>query len=137
MTKPDAIGRMTAKTRVDHGWRWLDENFPGWQERVNSETLDMRNGFHCICGQVFDRQKHGVWRAYNGFEYAIGNLFEEANGWIRVALKNRKIEPHERAVKVARYLGFLRLSDGCDRVSYEDLKAEWVRRLALWKAETR
>ena len=39
--------------RVRNGARWLDENFPGWVDRIDLETLNLSNGESCICGQVF------------------------------------------------------------------------------------
>jgi hypothetical protein len=48
--------KLTVEERVANGARWLDENFPGWEKRINIKTLDLENGQSCICGQVFKRK---------------------------------------------------------------------------------
>ena len=85
---------LTVKQRVNRGWRWLDENFPGWQERVNIETLSMVSGEDCICGQLFgdamrkansspdNLTKHAGHKFVHGYDYTERTLFTEANSWV-------------------------------------------------------
>ena len=35
------------------GEKWLDENEPGWDQKVSSDDLDMGSWRWCICGQVY------------------------------------------------------------------------------------
>lgn len=37
---------------VSEGAQWMDENRPGWYERINLDELDMRRGDRCILGQI-------------------------------------------------------------------------------------
>lgn len=39
-------------SRVKAGAAWLDDNYPGWHNKVNMFSLDMRTGEDCILGQV-------------------------------------------------------------------------------------
>lgn len=55
--------------RVTAGWDYLDRCVPGWQERVNPETLDLANGCSCICGQVFADDAARTKGVCNGFDY--------------------------------------------------------------------
>lgn len=119
---------LTVEERVDNGWRWLDENFPGWQERVNIFNLYLNEATRCICGQLF-RGKGG----YSGYEYAERHLFAEANSWISAVIPQD--EPY-RELQVRVYLGFWSDHDGeVDPVSWKDLQAEWERRLSAWHVE--
>lgn len=36
---------------VAAGAEWLDENFPGWEWKIDLETLDMANCRECVLGQ--------------------------------------------------------------------------------------
>jgi len=40
------------ESAVDKGEVWLDENIPGWWEKVDLRKLDMSNGCKCVLGQV-------------------------------------------------------------------------------------
>ncbi len=87
-----------ASVRVKRGARWLDENFPGWETRINIETLRLDDGFHCICGQVFeddadkfrlddcDDEENSESPYACGFDYATDELLSQANSWISALL---------------------------------------------------
>src|SRR6476661_1172261 len=57
--------------------RVLDFEIPGWEDRVNTETLDIADCKNCILGQLFaeegqfhvDRYGH----ALTGYQYAVEN----------------------------------------------------------------
>lgn len=99
-----------ARVRVRRGARWLDENFPGWEGRINPETLMLHDGQNCICGQVF---KGEAEKGDDGFGHAF-DLFSEANAWITGIVKLAPVEPESsdpdvvehRAQAVAVALGF-------------------------------
>lgn len=38
--------------RVDRGARFLDEKEPGWWDKIDLETLNMKNCYLCILGQL-------------------------------------------------------------------------------------
>ena len=40
------------RTRVRNGIKWLNKNYPGWRNRINTSGLDMGNCKFCIMGQV-------------------------------------------------------------------------------------
>lgn len=37
---------------VQRGAAFLDEHYPGWRQRINLETLDMRFWDYCVLGQA-------------------------------------------------------------------------------------
>lgn len=51
---------MTTEERAARkGARWLDKNHPGWAQKIDIRTLQMRNGYQCVLGQCFG----GFWAA--------------------------------------------------------------------------
>lgn len=116
------MASMRVPARVANGVRWLDENFPNWDERIDLETLRLWSGFDCICGQVF-REAADKLDVDGGFQYAKTHLFAQANSWIsEIVPKN---DP-ERARNVGYALGFI--SKGRDQISaYDGLQKEWER----------
>jgi hypothetical protein len=121
-----------ARIRVHNGARWLDENFPGWEARVNPKTLLLSDLSSCICGQVFSGYATSTCYIYSsGYIYAYNNLFAEANSWISALVPKDK---YNRAQKVAVALGFSSpdgvLNDDTSRVGFAALEREWKRLLA-------
>jgi hypothetical protein len=45
---------------ASRGAKLLDVRCPGWFERINTETLDMPDGYHCILGQLYAGYWNGV-----------------------------------------------------------------------------
>jgi hypothetical protein len=43
---------LTIEQRVANGVAWLDENVPGWLDRIELPTLDMKSDCRCVIGQV-------------------------------------------------------------------------------------
>ena len=128
---------LTAAERVLNGARWLNENFPGWQDRIDPETLQLNNGEQCICGQVFAEEAlndpaESITESPMGYTWAYDNLFSEANSWISAAVPKGE---YDRAIRVAQYLGFmdgpLEEADWDDWVSFRDLQIEWERYLGF------
>ena len=115
----------TMKERVANGARWLDENFPGWTERIDPATLHLSDGMHCICGQVFAEEVKGVDNL-DGFRYAEKTLLTEANGWIESKYPKGEIQ---RGTDVAMSLGFLTTEQDAydyDEYAYEHLQNVWI-----------
>lgn len=149
------VAESTAEQRVKRGAKWLDENFPGWEGRIDLDTLDVSSGIDCICGQVFadkvdDLQEKDVASVSTGFDVAYMTLFTEANSWIS-ALVGPKLpaseaqllgeepwtpEQRDRRTVLSRGLGFIESTDSSgyvtvegdfnDEVTYEDLTEAWL-----------
>lgn len=144
-TDPEVI-KAAAELRVQRGARWLTENFPGWQDRIDPDTLNLASAEMCICGQVFKTEgraleAEGEWDP-TGYTYAHKNLFSEANSWISAVVKLRARgqgsplkhdEEMERRVRVSIALGFdegsldVRGVDPLDKVplQYSDIEDAW------------
>lgn len=43
---------MSLVSQVQAGAEWLDEHYPGWEDKVDVFTLDMCRGDLCVLGQV-------------------------------------------------------------------------------------
>lgn len=56
------------KLCVKRGAHWMDENHPGWAEKIDFNTLDMSSCALCIIGQAVQDTFHNV-------------AFEGAKGW--------------------------------------------------------
>ena len=117
-----------ARVRVNRGARFLDEVAPGWENRIDLETLKLNDGMHCICGQVFAEEAKSETTddpeaTETGYSWAADHLFAQANAWVtaivRLAPPNGKpnFENHDtywdelttwadRADRVATALGF-------------------------------
>jgi hypothetical protein len=158
--EPDTTIELTIEERVDNGWRWLEENFPGWQDRIDRGTLDLAGSQHCICGQVFADAVEANPRAcgdngISGYWFAYRSFFTEANSWVTALVGQDPTQPvvipesgelsgwthtHEqRAGAVAVSLGFLadgRLDAHTDRHvgAHDALQAEWQYRLDEYDA---
>lgn len=70
-----------AAIRVKRGARFLDEVAPGWDTRIDLDTLRLSDGSACICGQVF-KDKVSDPDMDNGFGWAVDHLFAQANAWV-------------------------------------------------------
>jgi hypothetical protein len=46
--------------RVENGMQLLDRVYPGWEKKVNLETLDIMSCRHCILGQLYGDYDDGV-----------------------------------------------------------------------------
>ena len=51
----------TSAERVARGAAYMDENYPGWERRVDLSILDINNPTSCICGQVVSLGQCGGW----------------------------------------------------------------------------
>jgi len=50
---------MSYASRVNAGAEFLDTLEPGWYDRVDLRTLDIRNTYNCILGQLFKHFAEG------------------------------------------------------------------------------
>lgn len=57
------------RKRATLGASWLDENEPGWRDRIAPADLDMVSCHLCVFGQVFATTKDGSRR--NGYETGL------------------------------------------------------------------
>lgn len=56
---PEAV-----RERVERGAAYLDDADPGWHRRVDSETLELDDGRHCILGQLHGEFRLGLGRSH-------------------------------------------------------------------------
>ncbi len=49
-----------ARERVERGAKLLDAKQPGWREKVDPETLEIRSECGCVLGQVFGEYLEGL-----------------------------------------------------------------------------
>lgn len=60
----------TIAERVQAGVEFLNEKMPGWEKKINLDTLDLADGRHCILGQIFAAYAKTGRSGYNyGCEY--------------------------------------------------------------------
>jgi hypothetical protein len=109
---------ISVQQRVRNGARWLDENFPGWMDRINLDTLALDDANTCICGQVFNEDAKEWNNDMKGFGYwyAEKTLFSEANAWILGSVPKRDDGTYDprRANLVSQFLGFNTIGNECD-----------------------
>jgi hypothetical protein len=67
---------MSVEARVLRGAELLDEQYPGWIDKINLGTLNLRSGDNCVLGQVYkpDGISEGQWhfssaRGYNALGF--------------------------------------------------------------------
>ena len=53
---------MTVENRVAKGARFLDLQYPGWFEKINPETLELRGSNSCILGKCYGDYATGLRR---------------------------------------------------------------------------
>jgi len=70
----------TVRPCVQKGAAWLDENHPGWAQKIAPSKLDISSSSLCICGQVFgdySQRPDGAMESENlGFSLPDLDLFE-------------------------------------------------------------
>ncbi len=60
--------------RVKRGLAWLEETHgPGWEDKIDLATLNLRDGSACVLGQVYAGQGEPD---ENGFTYGLELLYE-------------------------------------------------------------
>ena len=76
------------RERVQTGANWLDASFPGWEYRIDINTLNLMDGVKCVCGQVFANESNEVngYHYVSGYDYAWDNLFTEGDAWIQAVI---------------------------------------------------
>lgn len=61
-----------ARLAVKRGAYWLDENYPGWENRLELDTLFMNDCHLCVIGQVvgnyFETIAGEEWAIEHGFD---------------------------------------------------------------------
>ena len=86
---------------------------------MDLDTLDLINGYKCICGQVFKENASG-WVDFNGYDLcSTEHFFAQANSWISALVKG----DNDRAEHVAYVLVFNIEGNR----PYTGLQKEWTR----------
>lgn len=57
------IGPENARDRVQRGAEYLDRMDPDWYRRVDSTTLELADGRHCVLGQLHGEFRLGLGRS--------------------------------------------------------------------------
>lgn len=74
--------------RVTRGAEALDEHWPGWELKIDTETLDLGHDMLCILGQVFSGFAQGLY--IMGMSHAVaaerGFLIDDDEWYPRRAL---------------------------------------------------
>lgn len=108
---PEVEGRSYAE-RAAAGAALLDQECPGWERRVDLETLDLGSIYCCILGQVFDSEVDNGW---NVGTHALGI------GWDQMGPSRR----------VQEYFGF--------EMTYDEYTQDYARALSglenAWSSE--
>ena len=47
---------------VARGIKWLDVKIPGWRDKINPESLNLRYPCDCVLGQIDDDFYASVWK---------------------------------------------------------------------------
>ena len=63
-----------AKERVTKGHQWLDQNYPGWKEKIDLDTLELSSCLNCVLGQLYGHFDNSPF-AEDGPEYLHGKEF--------------------------------------------------------------
>jgi hypothetical protein len=67
---------LTITDRVSAGAAWLDEHRPDWWQRIDLDTLDLREPCYCVLGQEYaaevDLDGHGL--CCNGYQLAVARM---------------------------------------------------------------
>ena len=151
MTSSAVSVSRVADMRAKRGARWLDENVPGWEKRINLRTLRLADGESCICGQVFKKKavaeaKKTGRRFASGYSYAADHLFEQANSWVTSIVPKDDDLDGIRGEGVAVALGFdsgsledylsssIRFKSDRVFVNFSDLQTAWVKLVGQRKA---
>lgn len=69
-----------AKLAVKHGIDWLDENHPGWVNKIDLNTLYMSDCGNCVIGQAVGEYRTSIDKA-SGTSYAGFGTNKEATIW--------------------------------------------------------
>lgn len=62
------------KARVEKGAGLLDQERPGWIDRLDLDHLNLSNPFYCVLGQEFSADSRTLYDS--GYELALYELFE-------------------------------------------------------------
>lgn len=68
---------MKTRTTIARGVALLDTVMPGWEKRVDLDTLDVSSPCNCICGQIVSRRVKPYHRFTKGLQ-ALGLTSWEA-----------------------------------------------------------
>lgn len=92
MSKREVLRKMYGPA-VANGIKYLDEKYPGWLEKVDTDKLDMGFPQLCICGQVGVVEGEMDMSGKHGF-FANDNCFDDAfevNGIKKYSDQNKKV----------------------------------------------
>lgn len=118
---------MTPAERVARGVAFLDRTQPGWWDRINLLTFDIRRPCACVLGQVFAPADDYGWED-EGWEQGCSLLWHEAPP----GYTQRRSLVEEHGFDRLNFDGDLKAGDA----DYRALQAEWSRIIAERQAVT-
>ena len=68
---------LTIAQRVQNGIKLLDTAMPGWIDKVDVSTLNMRNPEFCLLGQITGRVGSSYWRSAEVFPPGSLSVFDQ------------------------------------------------------------
>jgi hypothetical protein len=84
---------MTQQERIDRGVALLDREYPGWDDEIDLQLLDLSCSARCICGQVDNWGDMLARHAANGSGSAVD--WATAHGFT-VEVNNRVTDDFDR-----------------------------------------
>ena len=107
-----------ARAVVEKGARFLDENEPGWVDKINLDELDMGNCTCCILGQVGDRPVGNRYEDY----FDLLTRYRQQHGEFSPAQFGFDLWPYEPTVDGPHVYGR-------SAKLYRILKSAWTERI--------
>lgn len=62
---------MSFQDRIDAGIKLLDEKTPGWEKKIDFDTLRLNSFMNCVLGQVYGDYFQGVRTLFPGMDTSL------------------------------------------------------------------
>ncbi len=86
----------TIRIKVDQGIAFLNEDRPGWSDRINLASLDIRSPFTCVLAQMYGDYCDGAYRLHKRRDGALSSMF----GFMRCEADQALVGSSDRYWKV-------------------------------------
>jgi hypothetical protein len=87
---------MTLEESVADRARWLDQKVPGWEHRINLDTLDIKSCRNCVLGQLFGSYEQALQTLLKeAFSSYVGDAFIDSGSTVlwRTEIRDRRENP--------------------------------------------
>jgi hypothetical protein len=129
----------TYRERVAKGAAVLDAEVPGWADRIDLDSLELRNTNQCVLGQLFDRPvtvPRWQQRGYDSAEAMVRDNFSIA--WATEPICRANYEAGKLVLGKA--MGLTEQAEVSDLTvahGFDDLRSSWALLDLLWASEVR